>query len=107
MFSLGLFLDRHGKVEDVLWNGPAFKAGLAPGMELLAIDGRSFSVDVLRDEIVQAQTSRKPLQITAKGDGVTGVYSLDYDGGLKYPHLVRVPGTTDYLEEILAPKPLQ
>jgi predicted metalloprotease with PDZ domain len=106
MFSVGLFLDGQGKVEDVLWNGPAFKAGLAPGMELVAVDGHSFSVDVLRSEISQAQKNRKPLQITAKGDGVTQVYSLDYDGGLKYPHLVRAPGTTDYLEEILAPKPL-
>ena len=31
---------------------------------------------------------------------------LDYVGGLDYPHLVRVPGTTDYLQQILAPKPL-
>lgn len=106
MFSVGLFLDRKGKVEDVLWNGPAFKAGLAPGMELVAIDGRAYSTDVLRTEIAEAQKSRKPLQITAKGDGVTRVYTLDYDGGLKYPHLVRVPGTTDYLQQILAPKPL-
>jgi hypothetical protein len=59
---------------------------------------------MLRAEIPQAQKSRKPLQITAKGDGVTQVYTLDYDGGLKYPHLVRVPGTTDYLQQILAPK---
>ncbi|MEO8810888.1 MAG: M61 family peptidase, partial [Rhodanobacter sp.] len=34
MFSVGLFLDNKGKVKDVLWNGPAFKAGLAPGMML-------------------------------------------------------------------------
>jgi predicted metalloprotease with PDZ domain len=104
MFSVGLFLDGQGKVEDVLWNGPAFKAGLAPGMELVAIDGHAYSTAVLRGEIAQARKSRKPLQITAKGDGVTGVYTLDNIGGLDYPHLVRVPGTTDYLEQILAPK---
>lgn len=106
MFSVGLFLDREGKVEDVLWNGPAFKAGLAPGMELVAIDGQPYSTDLLKSAIAQAQKSRKPLQITAKGDGVTAVYTVDYDGGLKYPHLVRVPGTTDYLQQILAPEPL-
>jgi predicted metalloprotease with PDZ domain len=106
MSSVGLFLDRQGKVVDVLWDGPAFKAGLAPGMELVAIDGHPYSTGVLRSEIAQAQKSRKPLQITAKGDGVTEVYTLDYDGGLKYPHLVRAPGTTDYLQQTLAPKPL-
>jgi predicted metalloprotease with PDZ domain len=106
MFSVGLFLDSDGKVEDVLWNGPAFKAGLAPGMVLVAIDGRPYSTDVLRSEIAQAQKSRKPLQITAKGDGVTELYTVDYEGGLKYPHLVPVQGTTDYLQQILEPKPL-
>jgi predicted metalloprotease with PDZ domain len=106
MFSVGMFFDAQGKVEDVLWNGPAFKAGLAPGMELLAIDGHPYSAAVLRSEIAQAQNSRKPLQITAKGDGVTEVYTVHYDAGPKYPHFVRVPGATDYLQQILAPKPL-
>jgi predicted metalloprotease with PDZ domain len=104
MFSVGLFLDRQGKVEDVLWNGPAFKAGLAPGMKLVAIDGQPYTAAVLRSEIDQAQKSRNPLQITAEGDGVTEVYTVHYDGGLKYPHLVRVPDETDTLQQILAPK---
>jgi predicted metalloprotease with PDZ domain len=106
MFSVGLFLDRQGKVEDVLWNGPAFKGGLAPGMKLVAIDGHPYSTGVLRSEIAHAQKSKKPLRIIAQGDGVTAHYTVYYDGGLKYPHLVRVPGTTDYLQQILAPKPL-
>jgi predicted metalloprotease with PDZ domain len=106
MFTVGLFLNSQGKVEDVLWNGPSFQAGLAPGMQLVAVDGRPYSTEVLRDEMVQAQKTGKPLQITAAGDGVTKVHTVHYDGGLKFPHLVRVPGTTDYLEQILAPKPL-
>lgn len=105
MASVGLFLDHQGKVEDVLWNGPAFKAGLAPGMTIIAIDGRPWSTEVLDSEIAQEQKSGKPLQITAKIDGVVGTYSVDYTGGPKFPHLVRVPGTTDYLQQILAPKP--
>jgi predicted metalloprotease with PDZ domain len=105
MFTVGLFLDRQGKVEDVLWNGPAFKAGLAPGMKLVSIDGHPYSTAVLRSAIAQARKTRQPLRITAKGDGVTALYTVHYDGGLKYPHLVRVPGTTDYLQQILAPKP--
>jgi predicted metalloprotease with PDZ domain len=106
MFSVGLFLDQQRKVKDVLWNGPAFKAWLAPSMELVAIDGHPYSTAVLRSEIAQAQKNRKALQITAKGDGVTEVYVLDYDDGLDCPHLVRVPRATDYLQQILAPKPL-
>ncbi|MGC1781631.1 MAG: M61 family peptidase [Acidobacteriaceae bacterium] len=106
MFSVGLFLDNQGQVKDVLWNGPAFKAGLAPRMKLVAIDGHPYSTSVLRSEIAQAQQSKKPLQISATSDGVTQLYTVHYDGGLKYPHLVRVPGKTDYLKQILAPKPM-
>jgi hypothetical protein len=29
---------------------------------------------------------------------------VDYHEGLKYPHLVRVDGTPDYLSEIIAAK---
>jgi hypothetical protein len=29
--------------------------------------------------------------------------SIDYHGGLRYPHLERIAGTADRLDEILAP----
>jgi predicted metalloprotease with PDZ domain len=106
MFSIGMFLGADGRVKDVLWHGPAFKAGLAPGMKLVSIDGHAFSAQALGDAIVAAQRSGKSLEIRASNDGGIGVYKVDYTGGLKYSHLVREPGTTDYLKQILAPKPV-
>ena len=105
MFSVGLFLDDSGKVADVLWNGPAFEAGLAPGMRLISVDGQLYSTHVLRAEIIHAQKSGEPLRIQAENDGTVELYTVHYDGGLKYPHLVRTAGKTDYLEQILAPQP--
>jgi predicted metalloprotease with PDZ domain len=104
-FSVGMFLDNVGKVEDVSWDGPAFEAGLAPGMKLISVDGHPYSTQVLRAAIVHAHKSGEPLRIRAQNDGVTEPYTVRYDGGLRYPHLVRASGKTDYLEEILAPKP--
>ena len=106
MSTLGVFLHDDGKVADVLWDGPAFKAGLAPGMKLVSIDERPFSAAVLREEIIAAQQSKKPLQLNLEHDGVNELHAIQYDGGLKYPILVRVPGKTDYLQRILAPKPV-
>jgi len=104
MSSVGLFLDNAGKVEDLVWGAPAFRAGLAPGMRLISVDGQPYSTQVLRAAIVNAQKSGKALQIQAQTDGTVGLYAVHYDGGLKYPHLVRIQGRTDYLERILAPK---
>jgi predicted metalloprotease with PDZ domain len=106
MFSVGLFLRHDGRIGDVLWNGPAFKAGLAPGMKLVAVDGRKYDAQALRDAIVRAHRDKRPLQISAQADGVTRQYAVHYDGGLKYPHLERIAGQPDDLEEILAPKPV-
>jgi len=105
MYSVGMFLGNGGEVVDVLWHGPAFEAGLAPGMKLISVNGRQYGTRVLREEIIQAQKSGKPLLIKAQIDGAAKVHTVHYDGGLKYPHLVRAPGETDYLEKILAPKP--
>jgi predicted metalloprotease with PDZ domain len=105
MFSVGMFLSTDGRVEDVLWQGPSFKAGLAPGMKLVSIDGQAWSAQVLHDAIAAAQKSKQSLQIRARSDGTVETYTVDYDGGLRYPHLVREQDKPDYLKPLLAPKP--
>ena len=104
MNSVGLFLDNDGKVVDVLWDGPAFKAGLAPGMKLVSVNDRVYSTQALREEISKARQSRQPLQLRAQADGVDNLHTIHYDGGLRYPHLIRAQRGRDYLQEILAPK---
>ena len=106
MFSAGMFLEGDGKIVDVLWDGPAFKAGLAPDMKPVSVNDRPFSPSVLREEIVQAQQNKNPIQLRVKNDGASELHAIHYDGGLKYPHLVRIPGKTDYLQRVLAPQPV-
>ncbi len=107
MFSIGLLVgtaDKEaGSIKDVLWNGPAFKAGLAPGMEIIAVNGRAFTPDVFREAIREAKGSTVPIQLLVKNLAYYKTYAVDYHWGLKYPHLERAKSQPDYLDQIITP----
>lgn len=104
MFSAGLTVDATGRISDVLWNGPAFTAGLAPGMTIVSVNGSTFSSKVLLRAIAEtSEQGHDKLTITTSGSGITASYTIDYAGGLRYPHLERVAGTPDYLSDITTP----
>ena len=44
------------------------------------------------------------LELLIKDGEYYKTYSVDYHGGEKYPHLVRIENTPDLLSEIIAPK---
>ncbi|HEY0785998.1 MAG TPA: peptidase M61, partial [Acidobacteriaceae bacterium] len=101
--SLGLSVGKDGMLVNVWWGSPAFNAGVTPDMQLSAIDGEQYTPDVLRAAVRKAESSKTPMQLLLKrGDRFVTV-SVDYHGGLRYPHLERVAGTPDRLDAILAP----
>jgi predicted metalloprotease with PDZ domain len=102
-FSIGLILDKDGKVTDVHWDGPAFKAGVVVGDQLTAVNGRTFDADELKDAITAAKTGAPITLMLKAGDHVRSV-DIAWRGGLQYPRLERIPGTPDYLGDILTPK---
>ncbi len=103
--SLGISVMGEGMLGSVVWDSPAFKAGLVPGDQLVAVDGDAFAPPKLKDAIVNAEKSSDPIMFVVKeGDQVKTV-SIDYHGGLRYPHLERVEGTPDRLDDILKAVP--
>ena len=103
-YSVGLSLDKDGEIKDVLWNGPAFVAGLAPGNRIIAINELAFDVNEFKAIVKAAQTATAPISlIVRQGDRFRAV-RLDYHGGLRYPHLERDPNRPDLLEAIFAPR---
>jgi predicted metalloprotease with PDZ domain len=103
-WSIGLTMGDKGDINDVRWDGPAFKAGVSTGATLVAVNGKDYSTDVLKSAIAAAKDSTAPIQLLLKYQGGYRTVSVDYHGGLQYPHLVRVEGTPDYLDEIMAPR---
>ena len=102
-YSIGLRVRaRDGMVSDVFLNSPAGKAGIGPGMQILAVNGLRFSAEVLRNAIKDSKSASGPLTVEFQNDDVVKTVSLDYHGGTREPHLVRDMSKPDVLGQILA-----
>jgi len=88
---------------NVGWNTPAFNAGITPDMQIVSVNGKAYTAQVLRDAITEAEKSRKPIDLQFRRGDDYRSFSIPYYGGLRIPTLERVEGTPDRLDEILAP----
>jgi predicted metalloprotease with PDZ domain len=102
-WTLGINVSSDGHIDDVLVGSVSDKAGLGPGMQIIAVDGRQFSATLLGDAINAAKGTAVPIEFIVVNTGYYKIVKLDYHDGLRFPHLERVQGTTDYLDEILKP----
>ncbi len=101
--SLGFSVSNDGTIGKIWWESPAFKAGITADMQVIAVNGTAFSVPALRTALVAIEKTSEPLHLLVKkGDKVSTV-EINYHGGLRYPSLERLPNTTPYLDEIIAP----
>ncbi|HEV2576558.1 MAG TPA: PDZ domain-containing protein [Acidobacteriaceae bacterium] len=102
-YSIGLRVGNDGSISDVRWGGPADQAKLAPGQKLIAINGRTFSADRLRDAIDDAKSSKEPIHLLMQTEDYIVPVNIDYHDGQRYPVLVRDDSKKDFLDEITTP----
>ena len=103
-YSLGLILRDDGTISDTIEGMAAAKAGIGPGMKLIAVNGRQYSGEVLHDALKAGKTGSAPLELLVENSDYYKTFKLDYHGGEKYPHLVRDDSKPDMLSEILKAK---
>ena len=99
--AIGLNLRDDGGIADTIEGEVAAKAGIGPGMKVVAVNGRKFSPEVLHDAIKAAKNGSATVDLLVENDDYYKTYKLDYHGGEKYPHLVRDDSKPDLLSEIL------
>lgn len=101
-FSLGMVVAKgNGEIRDVVPGLPAARAGVGPGMRLVAVNGRRWNKDVLRDAV--KASSKGPIELLVENSEYYKSYPLDYHGGERFPHLERVAARPDLLSKILQP----
>ena len=103
-WSIGLVLGSGGTIGGVIWNGPAYHAGLVKGGKLIAVNGLSFEdADDLAAAIKLAATGKEPIELLVQNDREFRTVQIAYHDGLRYPHLVRDAGKPALLDDLLAP----
>ncbi|HEX9171235.1 MAG TPA: peptidase M61, partial [Telluria sp.] len=100
-YSLGLSVKQDGAIAGVTWDGVAFRAGLAGNSSIVAVNNRAYKGEVLKAAVKAAKTGKAPIELLVKQGSNFRTISLDYHGGLRYPHLERIAGSRDRLGTIL------
>ena len=103
-YSIGAQISsRTGRVSDVRENSPAWKAGLAVGETIEAVDGQNFDPDVFTYALKRAEKGGPAIAMVVSQDGWFTTLTIDYHDGPRYPHLERIPNTPDMLDAIMKP----
>jgi predicted metalloprotease with PDZ domain len=103
-YSVGLSVKAKGSVVAVGWGSPAFKAGMKPGDELLAVGTLTYKADRLADAITAAKGTKLPVRLVVKSGEAVRTVDLDYHDGLRYPRLVRIGTGPAGLDRLISAK---
>ena len=88
-FSIGMTVNKEdGLIVDVIPGSAAAKAGVGPGMKMVAVNGRHWSKDLLVDAVT-ATKNGDPLELLVDNNEFYRACKLDYRGGARYPWLKR------------------
>lgn len=104
--SLGLAITNDGKVTGTRWDSPAFRAGIVPGAQIVAVDGKAYDQDTIKAAVTAAKGTTKPIDLLIKRDDLYRTVQIPYYDGLRWPWLERaVPGNVPVgLDRLLAPR---
>jgi predicted metalloprotease with PDZ domain len=103
IFSIGLSVNSSGNVQEVLWESPAFEAGITIGMTLVGVGGRTFSLAELSRAITRAGEG-EPIELVIETGKYQRQVGIECPDGHRYPSLEPIPEARRRLDDILAPK---
>ncbi|WP_076072870.1 M61 family metallopeptidase [Sphingomonas montana] len=100
-YSLGFTAGADGALGQVIWDSPAFKAGLTNGAVITAVAGQAYSGDALKAAVKNAQTRRTPIELLVKDGDRFRTVAIPYYDGPKYPRLEKMGKGTGRLDTLL------
>ncbi|MBU6253510.1 MAG: peptidase M61, partial [Alphaproteobacteria bacterium] len=102
-YSLGMTVAKNGQVNTIVWDGPAFKAGLTTAAEIIAVNGRAYGDEILRDAIAAAEGGKEPIRLIVKSGKRVREIAIAWNGGHRFPRLEKIGNGDGSLDRLLAP----
>jgi predicted metalloprotease with PDZ domain len=104
--SVGLVLQggTSGDVSQVIWDSPAFEAGIVAGATIRSVNDSPYDPEKLLAAIRSNRGGGSPIRLAVVDRGRERIVSIDYRGGLRFPRLERVSGVPDRLGALLKPR---
>jgi predicted metalloprotease with PDZ domain len=103
-FSLGMNLDKDGKVTSTLWDGPAFRAGIVNDTKIVAVDGMAYSKDTINAAVKATKDTKTPVKLLIEKNKRFREVTIEYSGGPRYAHLEPVSKAVQPLDKLMMPR---
>ncbi|HWK41265.1 MAG TPA: peptidase M61 [Croceibacterium sp.] len=103
-YSLGVSLTRDGTVSSVLWDSPAFNAGVVNGAQIVAVNGEAYSADTIKQAITAAKGGSAPIDLLIKRGQRYFSVPVAYHDGLRWPWLEPAGSGKQPLDRLLDPR---
>ena len=100
-FGVGLIVENSGDVATVVWDSPAFNAGITLGTRIVAVNGDEYSASAFRLGLKDSVDRKRPLSLIIKQQQRYRVITLDYSGGIRYPRLEKAGEGESSLDRLL------
>lgn len=101
-YSLGFVVSGASVLTEVVWDSPAFKAGLTTNTTLVAVNGRAYTAELLKQAVTEAAKGGPVIELIVRNQDRFRTVQIDYRGGLQYPHLERIEGRPDGLAALFS-----
>jgi predicted metalloprotease with PDZ domain len=98
-------IGKGGQVSGVIWDGPAFKAGMTVAAEIIAVNNRVYSDEGIREAVREAKGGKDPIKLIVKSGKIVREVAVQWNGGLRYPKLEKIGAGEGSLDRLLKPLP--
>jgi predicted metalloprotease with PDZ domain len=101
-YSLGMTIDKTGKVTSTLSGGLADREAIVNDTKIIAVGDFAYDKDHMTDAIKLAKDGKIPVKLLIKRDKRFRTIEINYSGGMRYPHLEAVSKAVQPLDNLLA-----